>query len=365
MAALRRMMALLIALALNGPALAARPADLLFIGGPVITADAGNRIANGVAVEGNRIVAVGDVAAWRGPKTRVINLKGRALLPGFIDSHSHVSGMANVEANYINIQAPPLANGQAIIARLKAAQASRPKGAWLIGQGTYNQIMPTRAELDAAFPDTPVDLQWSVHDHLINHAAAVALGMGRDFPDPPAGSTGRYERTADGEVMISRDAPIKVPLPTLTEAQLKQGVQAILRDFYLQRGVTTVSDMSEPAAYKAYDELRAEGRLPTRVRLNYLLRTPAELDRLIASGLATGRGDDWLRTGAVKFIQDGVWGTTAAVYRPFWEGSATSFVPNNRGGTSFDQPTLSALVLKARQAGWQVQIHANGDRAQD
>lgn len=340
-------------------------ADLMFIGGKVITVDKTDRVVSGVAVMDNRIVAVGDVAEWRGPNTRVIDLKGRALLPGFIDAHSHVAGMANVEANYINVQVPPLKDGKAIIAKLKLAQAGKPKGAWLIGQGTYNQVMPTRAELDAAFPDTPVDLQWSVHDHLINHAAAVALGMGKDFPDPPKGAPGRYERTPDGEVIISRDAPINVPAPTLTYSQMKEGVRNILNDFYLKKGVTTVSDMSDGDTYRAYGELLAEGRLPTRVRINYIVRKADQLDSLIRTGIYTGFGNDRIRVGAIKFFEDGVWGTTAAVNHPFWEGSGTTWVEDNHGGVSFDQSTLNALVLKSRQAGWQVQVHANGDRAQD
>jgi len=79
------------------------------------------------------------------------------MLPGFIDAHSHVGGMAEVEARAIDIQVPPLKDGAAVIARLKEAAARMPEGAWLIGNGTYNQIMPTREALDAALPDNPVD----------------------------------------------------------------------------------------------------------------------------------------------------------------------------------------------------------------
>ncbi len=204
-------LALLATSALGAPAFAAPKADLMFINGKVITVDDKDTVAAGVAVIGNKIAAVGDVTAWRGPQTKVIDLKGRALLPGFIDSHSHVAGMANVEAHYINIQVPPLKDGAAVIARLKDVAAKLPPGAWLTGQGTYNQVMPTRAEIDAAFPDNPVDLQWSVHDHLINHKAAMVMGMGKAFPDPAAGATGRYERTAEGEVAIIRDAPAPWP----------------------------------------------------------------------------------------------------------------------------------------------------------
>ncbi|WP_297514385.1 amidohydrolase [uncultured Caulobacter sp.] len=356
-------------------------ADLVFLNGKVITVDDKVPTAAGVAVIGNRIVAVGDVEAWRGPKTKVVDLKGRALLPGFIDAHSHVAGMANVEAHYVNIQAPPLKDGAAIIATLKAAAERAAPGAWLTGQGTYNQVMPTREALDAAFPDRPVDLQWSVHDHLINHKAAQLMGMTKNFPDPPKGSTGRYERTADGEVAIIRDAPAPWPkdkIKEFTYPEMKEAVRYILEDFYLKRGVTTVSDMSDLAAYKAYSELKAEGRLPTRVRLNYLLRPESRggvgvatepgkspVDGLRTLGIRPNDGDDWLRNGAIKYILDGVWGTTAAVYKPVWNGSGTTFEEDNHGGVSFTQEQLNTAVGEAARDGWQVQIHANGDRAED
>ncbi len=374
-------LALLATTALCGSAFAATKADLVFINGKVITVDDKDTVATGVAVVGNKIAAVGDVAAWRGPNTKVVDLKGRALLPGFIDAHSHVAGMANVEAHYINIQVPPLKDGAAVIARLKEAAAKLPPGAWLTGQGTYNQVMPTRAEIDAAFPDNPVDLQWSVHDHLINHKAAVVMGMGKDFADPPAGATGRYERTADGEVSIIRDAPAPWPKdksPAFNPTELKEALRYILSDFYLKRGVTTVSDMSDMDAYKAYGELKAEGHLPTRVRMNYMLRAKAVpgvtsatdgSDSLLAplqkANLSPGQGDDWLRVGAIKYVIDGVWGTTAAVYKPVWNGAGTTWTPNNYGGASMTQQQLNDAVIEAAKGGWQVQIHANGDRGQD
>ena len=375
-----RTFSMALGLLMLGAGMAATPvhqgvADLVLKNGKVITVDGKDTITNAVAVQGNRIVAVGDISGWVGPQTRIIDLKGRALLPGFIDAHSHVEGMADTEAHFVNIQVPPLKDGSAIIEVLKRAQATKPPGAWIIGQGTYNQVMPTRAQLDAAFPDNPIRLDWSAHDHLINHKAAMVMGMTKDFPNPGPGVAGRYERTDDGEVMIARDAPAPWPKQEVfTYPQLKEGVRKILETFYLDRGVTTVSDMSSPQTYHAYQELRAEGRLPTRVRLNYFISNgiqPGPLGTrltardLAATGLFTGMGDDWIRLGAIKIILDGVWGTTAAVYKPFWNGSGTTWVPDNRGGTAWTQQQLNDAVLEAHRAGWQVQVHANGDRAQD
>lgn len=340
-------------------------ADLVLVNAKVITVDAKERIAHSVAVLGNRIVAVDGTDEWVGPTTRVIDLKGRTLLPGFIDAHSHVEGMADVQAHTIDIQAPPLKDGKAIIARLKEAQKALPPRAWLRGNGTYNQVMPTREELDEAFPDNPVRLDWSAHDNLINHAAAVALKLDRTFPDPPKGSTGRLERNKDGEVTIIRDYKVDFPVDAFPYAEKKEALRKVLRDFYLHRGVTTVSDLSTADAYRAYQDLKDAGQLPTRVRMNPFIRQPAQLDALLTTGMRTGLGDDMLMVGAVKIILDGVWGTTAAVYKPFWNGSGTTFIPNNIGGTSRSQEQLTREIVAAHRAGWQVEIHANGDRAQD
>jgi len=357
------------------------PADLVIVNGKIITVDAKGSISRGVAIRSGRIVALGDVSRYRGPRTQVIDLKGRAMLPGFIDAHSHVGGMAEVEAHTIDIQVPPLKDGAAVIARLKEAAARMPEGAWLIGNGTYNQIMPTREALDAALPDNPVDLRWSAHDHLINHKAAEMMGLDRSFPDPPAGTASRFERTASGEIAIIRDAEVPWPkgmIPAFTPDERKEAVRRILSDFYLKRGVTMISDMSDIKTYEVMSQLKAEDRLPTRIRLNFLIGPLAHAGITFASskdsdpvgkievmGFKPQGGTNWLKVGAIKLIQDGVWGTTSAVYRPHWKGSATTWKPDNVGGVTYQQEELNALVGDAYRRGWQIQIHANGDRSQD
>jgi predicted amidohydrolase YtcJ len=88
-------------------------------------------------------------------------------------------------------------------------------------------------------------------------------------------------------------------------------------------------------------------------------------DAVSQSGLRTGFGDDWIRIGAIKLVIDGVWGTTAATYKPAWKGSGTTWVPNNTGGITTTQEDFNKRVLEPHRAGWQIWVHANGDRGQD
>jgi predicted amidohydrolase YtcJ len=349
-------------------------ANLVLRGGRVITVDSQGRVVEAVAVNGNRIVAIGsnqEVAPLIGPQTKVLELNGRTLLPGFIDAHSHVEGLAESEHAMVPIQAPPLKDAEAIIGKLKERAAQVPPGTWIVGQGTYNQVMPTREELDRNFPDYPVVLRWSAHDWLLNHNADEKADLNPAMPDP--GGRGRIERTAKGEPMILRDAGIELPLPRPTYQQMREWIPETLREFYLKRGVTTVYDMSNPQmAYRIYREARERDELPVRMLLSYVIgandlsgsKNGVE-DALLRSGLRTGFGDNWLRLGAIKILLDGVWGTTAAVYKPVWRGSGTTWVANNLGGVNRTQEVLNQQVLEAHKAGWQVWVHANGDRAQD
>jgi predicted amidohydrolase YtcJ len=349
-------------------------ADLVLRGGAVITVDPQDRVVSAVAIAGNRIAAVGseqDISRFVGPRTRVIDLNGRALLPGFIDSHSHVEGLAVSEQLYVPIQAPPLKDANEIVAKLKARAAQLPPGTWIVGQGTYNQVMPTREHLDRELPQHPVVLRWSAHDLLINHMANEMAGLGRGTPNPTG--MGRIERAPNGEPAILRDAGIEPPLPRPSVEQLRQWLPSTLRDFYLARGVTTVYDMSSPdVAHKIYQELNARRQLPVRLRLNYIVGAADlhggksdTLAGLLRDRVRPESGDDWIRIGALKIILDGVWGTTAAVYRPAWEGSGTTWIADNVGGVSRTQDVLNNQVVEGHKAGWQMWIHANGDRAQD
>ena len=229
--------------------------------------------------------------------------------------------------------------------------------------------MPTREQLDRELPQHPVVLRWSAHDLLINHMANELAGLGRGTPNPTG--MGRIERAPNGEPAILRDAGIGRRCLDRLRATPGPWLPSTLRDFYLARGVTTVYDMSSPEWRQIYQELN-QPQLPVRLRVNYIvgaddLNGPKSdtLAALLRDRVRPESGDDWIRIGALKIILDGVWGTTAAVYRPAWEGSGTTWTANNVGGVSRTQDVLTRQVVEGHKAGWQMWVHANGDRAQD
>src|SRR3990172_1292774 len=206
-------------------------ADLVLRGGKVITVDARDTIASAVAVRGNRIAAVGtdeEISRWIGPKTEVVELSGRALLPGFIDAHTHIDGTAENEHFRVQIQVPPLSGPEEILAKLKARAKELPKGSWIVGQGTYAQPMPERADLDRELPDHPVLLRWSAHDFLINRKAAEASGITKDTPSPGGGT---IERGPDGEPVILRETATRLAKgPPPPYPQTRGGIRQSLHD---------------------------------------------------------------------------------------------------------------------------------------
>jgi predicted amidohydrolase YtcJ len=337
-------------------------ADLVFRGGKVITVDARDTIASAVAIRGNRIAAVGtdeEISRRIGSQTEVVELSGRALLPGFIDAHTHIDGTAENEHFRVQIQVPPLSGPEEILAKLEARAKELPKGSWIVGQGTYAQPMPERADLDREIPDHPVVLRWSAHDFLINRKAAETSGITKDTPNPEGGT---IERGPDGEPVILRETATqlaKVPSPTY--AEMREAIRQSLHDLFLAQGVTTVYEMPhgvEPV--RIYQELKDSGELPVRLSVSYFIGPgyAFELEDLLKTGLRTGFGDEWLKIGAVTIILDGA-GVSAATYDPH-PGTT-----DNHGTLSRDPALLAKQVLAAHQAGWQIWIHAIGDRAQD
>src|SRR5262245_35648576 len=174
------------------------PARPVYLGGPILTIDANDRVVEALGVEGARIAAVGsreEVLAWAAGRARVVDLGGHALLPGFIDAHGHFPG-SGITAVYVDLSPPPVgdvASLDGVVERLRARAAQKAPGEWVVGWSYDDTLLderrhPTRADLDRASSAHPI-VAWHISGHLcaVNSAALEKLGIDAATPDPPGG----------------------------------------------------------------------------------------------------------------------------------------------------------------------------------
>lgn len=340
-------------------------ADLVLRNTHVVTVDARDSVAEAVAVRNGLIVAVGsstDVDALVGPGTRVLDLRGKTVVPGFIDSHTHnvLVGEFRYSFRQLNAAAelnPTLAD---LLEKVRQRAARAKPGEWIGGRnydpnGMRERRWPTRHELDAVAPANPVLITIrGGHACVANTRALELAGIHRDTPDPDGGV---IDRDATGDLTgVLRDVmTIRSVPPAATLEDLKEGL-ATINDMYLKVGITSVHDagaMPRAESYRAYQEVVAEGRFRVRAYLmtyhDYALGT----DR----GLRTGFGDDRLRIGAVKLFMDGsIQCFTCAFREPY-------LTRDTRGweGLRYTQEGADEAVAEAHRLGYQVAIHAQGD----
>jgi predicted amidohydrolase YtcJ len=339
-------------------------ADLLFVGGPVYTADAAHPWAEAVAVRDRHILAVGrktELIELRGAKTEVIDLRGRLLLPGFTDSHIHFVELALRSAQ---VDATGARSANAVAEAVRGRTEVTPAGTWILGGGWdanlwTDDIEPNRSVLDGVAPAHPVALEAKdLHSVWVNSSALRQAGITSAATDVAGGV---IERDLLGEPTgILRENAVSlirkcIPIPGLSETTT--AVRAALASAWAA-GIVAVhnaGDSPDGLALRSYQVLRERDELGLRV-LQYI--PSGSLDLARALGLRTGYGDARLRIGAVKFFADGSLGSrTAGMLQPYLGQS------DNRGVLTTDPGELLAQALSASSAGLGLAIHSIGDRA--
>ena len=366
------MRSLLLAVLLLSPLAAPspEPADLLLTGGRVWTAEAGAPIAQAVAVRDGRVVFVGsdaEAARWQGPKTRVVALGGRLVVPGFEDAHLHLmSGARNLER--VDLSAETTLAG--LSEKIRRFAAANPKSPWVVGRGwvygTFPGGLPTREQLDAVVPDRPAYMDcYDGHTGWANSRALALAGVTRDTKDPVNGAIVRDPKTGEPTGALKEAAGTLVekliPEPDAERhyALLLEALAALNR-----MGITAVQDAGwtkEEAArfLPLLERAQKEGRLTARVRLNVDV-SPDDP----AAGVAEAvRLRDRFREGAIVFggmkgYVDGVVEShTAAMLEPYSDDPGLG-----RGTPRWEKAALERAVAAADAAGLQVWLHAIGDR---
>ena len=344
--------------------------DLIVINGRVETMDANNSVVQAVGIRNGRIAVLGtnnDVIAERHGGTTVIDAKGKAVLPGFIEPHNHMVGYST-NLLEVDVRTPPNRNISDIVDRLRERASITPPGDWIRGRGyddTGLQDMrhPTRNDLDAASTEHPIAI---VHNsgHMLaaNSTALEKAGIHDETPDPAGGRIGRFPASGEPDGMLYETAQglVHQLLPTYTEGNVRTGfVQA--QDEYLRRGITTIHDASVSNArgvdiMHTYHQAQREGFL--KFRVNMFIQWEYLKDSNFA--WQTGGGDEWVRVAGCKIVSDGsIQGITAALREPY------HCDPNEQGWLIYEQDELNDIVMTLHQRGYQIATHANGDAAID
>jgi predicted amidohydrolase YtcJ len=298
-----------------------------------------------------RILGVGDAArAAAGRGAEVIRVHGTAL-PGLIDSHIHLEGLAN---SHLTLEVAGTQSLEEALQRVEAWARKLPPHAWVVGAGWYNDLwsnpaFPTRRHLDVAAGGRPVYLvRKDGHSAWVSSAALELAGIGSATEDPPGGVIDRdARRRPTGILRETAMRAVYALLPRAGDADFDAAMVRALAGL-AELGVTSVHAMDTARGFASLQRLHSAGRLPIRVTYNLPL---ADLHHAERMGVRSGWGDDWLRIWGVKAFLDGSLGSRTA---EMLDGSGTSRLP---------QSELVDMIDRCTRAELNVCLHAIGDGA--
>lgn len=341
---------------------------LAIVNGKVLNAN--GTFSEAIGIAGRQIVRVGtssEIAALRTAATQVVDAHGRAVVPGFIDSHVHfmIGGESLEQINLRGARTREEARD-----RLKAFADSHPNAAWIRGANGYGRL--TGADLTELVPDRPAYIvSGDVHSLLANARALAAAGVTRQTPDPANGKIVRDEQTGEATGLMLEAAQglvtRAVPAPTRDE---RRHTLDVAMDEAHRSGVTSIVNIGGPDDIALFDEARARGSLAVRIYSALWVApgggdsafpasvnaTDADLDRF-EEIRARYKNDDVLKVGAIKIMLDGVIESrTADMLEPYLD------VPS-KGAPNFTPERLRQIVTRMDRSGWQIITHALGDGA--
>jgi predicted amidohydrolase YtcJ len=341
---------------------AAAELDTAYINGRVWTGVSGAPMGTAVGIVGARIAAVDERAVRRkiGKRTRVVDLKGAFVVPGFVDGHTHFLLAA------ATLTPPDLRQARTreeFTRRVGDAARELPSGEWMRGGSWDAELwggeLPTRQWIDAVTPQTPVALaRLDQHMWLVNSLGLRLAGIDRNTPEPAGG---RIVRDAAGEptgiVIDTGQGLVERVIPPLSDAAVEK-VMRVGIQHGLRNGVTQAHSMGlDWDTHNALLRLRAKGETDMRF---FSFVPLSDWEKMAAIVRRDGRGDDWVRWGGMKGLADGSLGSrTALFHRPYDDA------PGSRGIRVNTLEHLREWVLQADRRNLNVSVHAIGDEAND
>lgn len=343
-------------------------ADTLFVNGNVLTLDARDAVVEAVAVKDGRILATGstaDMRAHAGPGTVVVDLAGRAVLPGFVDGHVHTSYAVRMMERYLDGRFATTPSVAVLLEKIKARAATTSVGEWLIVAGSSSsqtrfaeKRLPTRAELDAAAASVPVMFLNGSHEAVVNSAGVRSLGLQRGVASVQGA---HIELDAGGEPTgIIQEGLAVFPDRRIPDDDLRRYYLRAIPELWNAQGYTSVYTLAPLDQLAVLRELAQAG--PTSLRYTIGLHAdpggrflPPSFDAL---ALPTSVDPVWYRVAGIK-----VWIDSDV---PMRGGAVTQPYAGEAGGSgilNLAQPELDALAIRAQKSGLALLAHATGDRA--
>ncbi len=355
-------------------------ADTIYVGGDIVTINDSQPVAEALAVKDGKILAVGTRAdvelAHKGDSTKVVDLAGKALLPGFLDAHSHYVSALSV-ANQAKVYAPPAGPGKdvpSIIGTIEKFRTERsiPQGQLIQAYGYDDTVMPdgrllNRDDLDQAFPDNPVLVgHVSMHGAVMNSAALKHFGISAATRTPPGGVIVRKPGSNEpyGLIMETAYLPVFSNLPQPTKEQEIEFSKAA-QMLYAESGVTTAHEGATHAA--DLDVMKRATAAGANIIDVIAYPFITDLDKILEAVPLAGWGkyDNHLKIGGVKITIDGSpQGKTAFFTTPYLTGGPGG-EKSWRGELTFPQDTVNQMVKRVYDMDVPLNLHANGDGAID
>jgi len=336
--------------------------ELILYNGNFWTVDPRQPRAQAVAISGGRFLAIGsneEVLPLAAGNAKKIDLGGKTVLPGFIDAHSHPAEAGLSHLRMVDCDLRSVAD---ILNALHERAAKTPSGEWVLGfkyddTKTSEGRPLTRAELDATVPDHPAFVQHrGGHTAWVNSQAIKLAKIDDHTPDPAGGMYDHDPATGHltGRVRENGRVTFEKIIPSnFTRDDHREGVR-LISQMMMRTGITSVTDaMGNPDDLRGYQDARESGQLNMRV---YCHIYQAFMDQMLAAGVKTGLGDEWVKVGAQKMICDGSISERTARLSQAYIGR-----PDDFGILVTSEEELYQQARKAHAAGWQLATHANGD----
>ena len=346
------------------------PADLVIINSRIYTVDPNNHLAEAVAVQNGKIIAVGsnsEISGYIGEETKQLNLEGKYVYPGFVEGHAHIMGVGQ---NLINVDLRSVKSYGELVDAVAERAKETPEGEWIVGRGWHQDKwisspedmfrgFPTHEELSEAVPNHPVWLKHaSGHAGLANARAMELAGVNAETDDPNGGEifkglggnpTGLFNETAQGN--ITRVIPDESP-------ERRKRVFALALQACRENGLTAFHQAgSGPRDITLFKEFKEAGDLTIRLHVMLNGRDDGLLDNYFTSGPEIDTLDQLLNVRAVKLYSDGALGSRGA-----WLLKEYTDAPGIFGHNVTPMERIEDVTMRATAAGFQVCTHAIGDR---